>query len=224
MMEVRSEREEQVMGTTSAATEHATSDIFEVMGTCRAMRYLRPDPIDDATIERLIWAATRAPSPGNTQHWDFVVVTSPERRAEVGRVVADALAARLAKLTTLRQPDESTRLMLDGAAHLAATIGEAPLIVFVCGPVAYPSGRPVERFTWSTLYPAAQNLVHAARALGLGSTFTTFHHGAEEGLRRVLGIPDEIRIAATIPIGYPARPFTEVRRHPTARCVHRDRW
>jgi nitroreductase len=213
------------MGTTSPAiTEQATTDIFEVMGTCRAMRYLRPDPIDEATIQRLIWAATRAPSPGNTQHWDFVVVTSPEQRAAIGGVVADALGERLAKLASLPQPDTSTRLMLEGAAHLAGSLGDAPLIVLVCGAVGYPSGRPDERFTWSAIYPAAQNLILAARALGLGSTFTTFQHGAEEGLRRVLGIPDDVRIGAVIPIGYPARPFTEVRRHPEARCIHRDRW
>lgn len=199
-------------------------DVFEAMGSCRAIRYFRPDPVPEGMIDQLIWAATRAPSPGNTQEWDFVVVTDPARRASVGEVFREALAERLARVAAMPRASESERLMVEGAANLAETIGDAPVIVFVCGPVAYPAGRPDERFTWSALYPAAQNLIVAARSLGLGSTFTTFHHAAEPGLRRVLGIPDDIRIGATIPLGWPGREFGPVRRRPIEDFVHRDRW
>lgn len=199
-------------------------DVFDAMGTCRAIRYFRPDPVPDELLDQVIWAATRAPSPGNTQEWDFVVVTDPSQRARVGEVLRDALAERLGRLAAMPRESESERLMVEGAANLAATIGDAPVIVLVCGPVRYPAGHPDERFTWSALYPAAQNLIVAARALGLGSTFTTFHHAAEHGLRRVLGIPDEVRIGATIPLGWPAREFGPVRRRPIEHFVHRDRW
>lgn len=199
-------------------------DLFDAMGTCRAIRYFTDEPIDDELIDQLVWAATRAPSPGNTQEWDLVVVTDPERRAAVGRVFDDALGDRLAQLAALDRTDPAEQRMVDGAAHLARTIGDAPVIVLVCGPVTYPTGRPDERFTWSALYPAAQNLILAARALGLGSAFTTFHHAAEPGLREVLGIPDHIVIGATIPIGWPARPFGPVRRRPITEFVHRDHW
>jgi nitroreductase len=199
-------------------------DVFEAMGTCRAIRYYRTDPVPDEMIEQLVWAASRAPSPGNTQEWDFVVVTDPDQRAAIGAVFQEALAERLAQLATLPRNNESERLMVEGAANLASTIGDAPVIVFVCGPVTYPPGRPDERFTWSTLYPAAQNLIVAARALGLGSAFTTFHHAADAGLRRVLGIPDTVLIGATIPIGWPDREFGPVRRRPIEHFVHRDRW
>lgn len=199
-------------------------DVFEAMDTCRAIRYFTDDPVDDELIDQLVWAATRAPSPGNTQHWDIVVVADAAQRAEVGRVFDEALGERLAQLAALPRDDASEQRMVDGAAHLARTIGEAPVIVFVCGPVMYPPGRPDERFTWSALYPAAQNLILAARALGLGSAFTTFHHAAEPGLREVLGIPSEVLIGATIPIGWPARSFGPVRRRPITDFVHRDRW
>ncbi|MCU0259823.1 MAG: nitroreductase family protein [Ilumatobacteraceae bacterium] len=199
-------------------------DVFEAMETCRAMRYLRTDPVGDDVIDQLIWAATRAPSPGNTQNWDFVVVTDHERRRQVGQAFADALADRLAQVASLGHDDPSQRAMMEGAAHLAATIGQAPVIIFVCGSVAYPASRPDERFTWSALYPAAQNIIVAARALGLGSVFTTFHHTAEPALREILGIPDDVKIAATIPIGWPEREFGPVRRRPITDFIHRDHW
>lgn len=199
-------------------------DVFEAMGTCRAIRYFRDDPVDDELIDRLVWAASRAPSPGNTQEWDFVVVTDAGQRAAVGEVFRSALSERLTEMAALARESSSEQAMIDGAAHLASTIGDAPVIFFVCGPVAYPASRPDVRFTYSTIYPAAQNLILAARSLGLGSAFTTFHHAVEPGLRDVLGIPDGVVIGATIPVGWPAREFGPVRRRPIEQFVHRDRW
>ena len=172
-------------------------------------------------VDRLVWAATRAPSPGNTQNWDFVVVDDPAAKQRIGDAVHAAMAPAVA---AMERPDRTTRLMLDGTANLIATFAEAPVVVFVCGTVAYPPRRPDEQMTWSALYPASQNLILAARALGLGSVFTTLHRPAEPVVREVLGLPDDVRIAATIPIGWPARPFGPVNRRPVADVIHRNRW
>src|SRR5580704_7275576 len=86
--------------------------------------------------------------------------------------------------------------------HLAETLDEVPAIIFVCGPVAYPPNAPTEQFVWSALYPAAQNLIVAARSLGLGTTFTTFQMFMESELRDLLGIPEEIKFGVMIPIGW----------------------
>ncbi len=185
------------------------------------MRWLRPDPISPELVERLIWAATRAPSPGNTQDWDFVLLDEPKAKTRIGDAVRDAMAARVA---AMERPDRTTRLMLDGTAHLIDSFAEAPLIVFVCGRVRYPPQRPSEQMTWSALYPAAQNLLVAARALGLGSVFTTLHLTADAVVRQVLGIPDDVRIAATIPVGWPAADFGPVNRRPVSEVVHHNRW
>jgi nitroreductase len=198
-----------------------TPDLFTVMDTCRAMRWLRPDPVDAALVERLVWSATRAPSPANTQDWGFVVVDDPRAR----KPIADAIrAAMTAYVEALPRPDRTARLMLDGTAHLLDTLAAAPVLIFVCGGVHYPAGRPDEQFTWSALYPAAQNLLLAARGLGLGAVFTTLHRAAEPVVREVLAIPDDILIAATIPIGWPDRPFGPVVRRPVADVVHHNRW
>ena len=82
---------------TIVTTDNAsTDDIWEVMETCRAIRYLKPDPIPEAVLERVLWAATRAPSPGNSQGWDFVVVDDADaktrhRRGDGGRNAAGHL-------------------------------------------------------------------------------------------------------------------------------------
>jgi nitroreductase len=203
------------------STNAPTDDIWEVMETCRAIRYLKPDPIPDAVLERVLWAATRAPSPGNSQGWDLVVVDDVDTK----RIVAEAVgAAMLPSISKMQPRDRTERLMFDGAAAIVASLATAPVVIFVTGPVIYPARRPDESFTWSALYPAAQNILLAARALGLGTVFTTLHRAADATIRDTLGIPDHIRIAAAIPIGYPDANFGPVKRRPVADFVHRNRW
>jgi nitroreductase len=196
-------------------------DVFEAIETCRAMRYLRPEPVAPELVDRILRAATCAPSPGNSQGWDFVVVDEPEAKAPIAAAVAAAMSERVGRMP---RPDRTTRLMLDGTATLVRTLSEAPVIIFVTGGVVYPPAAPREQFTWSALYPAAQNILIAARALGLGSTFTTLHMVAEPTVREVLGIPDDIKIAATIPIGWPAARFGPLNRRPVHAVTHHNRW
>ena len=196
-------------------------DLFEAMETCRAIRLLKPDPIPAELIDRLLWAATRAPSPGNSQGWDFVVVDDAQPKARIAAAVRTAMADRVAAMP---RTDRTTRLMLDGTAKLIDALDRAPVIIFVTGPVIYPYAAPQEQFTWSALYPAAQNILLAARALGLGSVFTTMHMTADRTVREVLDIPDHIKIAATIPIGWPDAAFGPVNRRPVQDFVHRNRW
>lgn len=197
-------------------------DVFEAMGTARAIRYLKPDPVDPELIEKLIWAATRASSPGNSQGWDFVVITDTDAKARIGGAVSDAMAG------IFRAPpadaDRSVRLMLNGARALADGLATAPVLILVCGRMVYPPGNPDEQLVWSACYPAAQNLIVAARALGLGATFTTFQRRAEQVVRGTLGIPDDVRMAALIPVGWPDREHGPVNRKPVEEVIHWDRW
>lgn len=196
-------------------------DVFEVMGTARAIRQLKPDPVPGELIDRLLWAATRAPSPGNSQGWDFVVVDDPDKKSTIAEAIRSAMASRVAAMP---RPDKTTRLMLDGTARMIDSLHTAPVLIFVAGGVIYPPQAPMEQFTWSALYPAAQNILLAARALGLGSVFTTMHMVAEPTVREVLAIPADIRIAAMIPIGWPDASFGPVNRRPVEDFVHRNGW
>jgi nitroreductase len=196
-------------------------DVIEAMETCSAARYLKPDPVPPDLIERVIYAATRASSPGNSQHWDFIVVRSTEARRKIRDLLVPRFKAMAVGLPTAgRAPNK----MLASAMHLAETMNEAPAIIFVCGPVAYPPNAPMEQFVWSALYPAAQNLIVAARSLGLGTTFTTFHMFMETELRDLLGVPKEIKFGVMIPMGWPQNDFVKVKRKPIVSVIHWDKW
>src|SRR6202046_2731401 len=190
------------------------------METCSAARYLKPDPVPQDLIERVIYAATRASSPGNSQQWDFIVV----RNREAKQKIRDLLAPRFKAMRAGAPAGQVTNRMIDGAMHLAETLNEVPAIIFVCGPVAYPPNAPLEQFVWSALYPAAQNLIVAARSLGLGTTFTTFHMFMENELRELLGIPEGIKFGVMIPIGWPQNDFVKVKRKQISKVIHWDKW
>lgn len=196
-------------------------DVFEAMDSCRAMRYFTKEPVPRELIERLVWAATRAPSPGNSQHYGFVVVTDRAKLAAIG----DAVASGLRRVKEAPLPDDpSARAMLRGTFDLADNLAEVPALIVVGGPSAYPAERPAEQFVWSALYPAVQNLLLAARALGLGTTLTTWHLLAGKVIRERLAIPEHVHLGAAIPLGWPARPFGPVRRRPVEEFIHHDAW
>ena len=198
-------------------------DAFEALETCRAIRYLKPDPVPPELIERVIWGATRASSPGNSQAWDFIVITDREVKEGLGELIAPALEAATGAVDVEALPPGERR-MLEGSHHLAHSLADVPVLIVVCARAEYPPQDPQELYVWSAVYPASQNLIVAARALGLGTTFTTFHSIAEEGFRSLLGIPDEVYIGTVIAMGYPDRPFGAVKRKPVEEVIHRDRW
>lgn len=196
-------------------------DALEAMRTCRAMRYLKPDPVDDELIEQVVTAATWAPSPGNSQGRDFVVVTDPVKKRTIGDAIDAVMGDRVA---AMERPDRTHRLMLDGTGHLLQTLRDCPVLILVCGRAVYPYQAPRDSFVWSSIYPAAQNLIVAARAVGLGTVFTTFQGVAEPVIRDTLGIPDDVHIGCLIPMGWPDREFGPVNRVPYEQVVHRDGW
>ena len=128
-------------------------DVIEAMETCSAARYLKPDPVPQDLIERVIYAATRASSPGNSQEWDFIVVRNREAKQKIRDLLAPRFKAMREGMPTTGRV---TSRMIAGAVHLAETLNEVPAIIFVCGPVAYPPNAPMEQLVWSALYPAAQ--------------------------------------------------------------------
>jgi nitroreductase len=196
-------------------------DAIEAMETCRAIRHLKPDPVPRALVERAIYAATRASSPGNSQGWDFVVVTERATKAKLGPVLRERM---LPMVRSMPSAPGVVGRMLAGAQHLLQHFEDVPVWIFVCGRKVYPPGAGTEQMVHAALYPAAQNLIVAARSLGLGTTFTTFQLAAEAEMREALGLPGDVSIGVCVALGYPDRPFGPVARKPVDQVVHWEKW
>jgi nitroreductase len=203
--------------------------LFEVMSTMRAMRRLAPDPVPDELLERLVEAATWAPSGGNAQRLRWLLVTDRSvmaALAEPWRRCVDGYLSSMGGATPDTMDDEGYARLLDALRHQRDHFAQTPAVLLACHP---PRGGPrTERLAalseGASTYPAVQNVLLAARALGLGATLTTWHLWREQEFKDVLGIPDEINTYALIPIGWPLGRFGPVRRRPVSEILHRDRW
>jgi nitroreductase len=208
--------------TEAMRSERVTSDVIEAMATCRAMRYFTDEPVADELIEAVVRAATYAPSPANSQGWEFIVVRERALKQQLSDLFLPPLTAAWTEHDL--HPDTPDSAMRRGVLNLAASLPNIPVVIFVAGIPSYPPNAPDEHYVWSTLYPAAQNLVLAARSLGLGTTYTQFQGIDEAATKKLLGLPDVARIATTIPLGWPARPFGPVRRKPVSEVLHWDHY
>lgn len=199
------------------------TDLFEAMETCRSIRRLRSEPVPDETLVKLVHYATRAPSAGNSQLWRFLVVTSPEDRRWFRDMLVDALGEKLPKPAA----DD-----LSAAAHAQRSYrkfiydyDQIPVIVLTLIENAFPrSGTPDARFAWSSIYAATQNLLLAARGLGIGASMSTNHLENEAAVRAHFGIPGNFEIGATIPLGYPIGHYGSLTRKDAVDTMFRGRF
>ncbi|MFC4946730.1 nitroreductase family protein [Pseudonocardia sp. GCM10023141] len=198
-------------------------DLFEAMETCRSLRRFKPDPVPDELLEKLVHYATRAPSAGNTQLWRFIVVTDPEDRRWFRDMLAEAVGPRLATV----HPDDDSQAARNARMYrrFILEFDRIPAFVLTTVENAFPNKeRPDPRFMWSTVYAATQNLLLAARGLGLGAAMTTNHLENEPAVREHFGIPASVGIGATVPVGFPEGRYGPLTRKPTAEVIYRNRW
>jgi nitroreductase len=196
---------------------HNDPSFFEVALSQRAYRNLKSDPVPDDLIEKILKAGTHAPSAVNKQPWHFVVVQDTDVRQKISQGTSEAWHA-YAK-TQAQDPNDP----LFKAAERWATEGltHAPVIIVVCGDTQV---MPFEEMG-SSIFPAAQNILLAASALGLGSLMASLPIFAPDGaFARALELPDHIMPLATLPIGYPVKTLGKPRRRPVAEVASRDRF
>ncbi|MBI4638740.1 MAG: nitroreductase family protein [Candidatus Rokubacteria bacterium] len=199
-------------------------DFFDVVTTQRAIRRLRPDPIPDVVLRQIMDAAVCAPSGGNRQGWSFVVIRDTATRARLGALYREAWG-ELMNVPYYRDaaaapPDSPAGKLVASARHLAEHLGEAPVLVLAC---IAADGAPTLT-TGASIYPAVQNILLAARALGIGSCLTTIHRFRDAQVKELLGIPAGVETTALIPLGYPLRKFGRPPRRPVAEVAFADRW
>ena len=184
------------------------------------MRHLKSDPVPDDLIWKLLDAATRAPSGGNRQPWNFIVLRDLDARTKIANWYLDSWIDDYGQIQDAGRDDPALARVFASADHLANHLAEVPVLII--GTIRNTGSAGV--LSGASIYPAIQNLMLAARALGLGTTLTTRFRSREAEIKQLLGIPTEVDIMALVPVGWPKGKFGAGPRMPAQKVTYWDRW
>ncbi len=195
-----------------------TLPVGEAMFTQRAIRRMKPDPLPVRDLKLILDAASKAPNGGNRQVGRFLLITDRAVIQDLGKLYREAWWAKRAdekqpwtRREDIPEHDKNHR----SAARLADEIKDAPCIVLACAPSPGMA---------HSILPACQNLMLAARTLGIGSVLTTLHPKVMERVHALLKIPKEVAILHVIPLGYPQGHFGPNSRLPTSQTTFFNTW
>ena len=194
--------------------------LFEAMYSQRAIREFKPDPVPDELVRRLIEAATKAPSGSNRQDWRFLVIRDSETKRKIGEYYNQARSSRYGAGAPPSNVPARRRAASD---YMAEHLQDVPVLILAC---IQHNGGPTNMSRGGSIYPAVQNILLAARGLGLGSVITSLHKRYENEIKELLGIPEDVETAALLPIGFPAEGsrYGPTRRAPVEEVTFYDRW
>ncbi len=199
--------------------------LAQAMETQLAIRRLRTDPVDDETILRLLELAVKAPTGGNRQNWEFVVVRDPEVKHQLARanrqvmpIFNRAYARKLGK-------DLQMRKIADAVQWQADHFEEIPVVIVACMRGFRPWFPQIGASSYyGSIYPSVQNLLLAARGLGLGAALITLPLWSTWQARRTLGLPPSVTPVAVVPLGWPRGRYGPTTRRPVGDVTHLDRF
>jgi len=205
-----------------------TVGLLEGLITTRSIRRYTDDPIPDDVLRDILFAATRAPSGSNRQPFRFVVLKdgpiAGEAKSIIGRGARAAWSAKRENegydKGSGNDPDSPKARMARSMERYVDTIDHVPVLVLPC----FIRYRPANATEGASVYPACQNLLLAARALGYGGVLTIWHAFVEAELRDLLALPDDVAVAATITLGKPEGNHGPVRRVPMAELIYDGKW
>jgi len=185
------------------------TDVHELFRHQRAIRTFTDEEVPDELVNQILTAAIHGPSGSNIQPWHFIVIRDHAVKQAISEVYEEARIA-------------ANRDRPQAAGGVRQPLSAAPVLIVAC--VNTPASGQAGFQTGASIYPSVQNLMLAARALGLGTVLTTLHRRRKARIHEILGIPDHIESAAIIPLGWPDRAYGPNRRPPLERFVMRDRW
>ena len=203
--------------------------VLEVMASTRAVRRYRDEPVPEGDLAWIMFAATRAPSGSNAQPFRFVVLrdsdTALAAKGLIGRASRELWSAKRRSDGYDRGSgaDPGSRKGRTAAtmAHFVDHFEQIPVVILATAVRKRPGP---EETLGASVYPACQNLLLAARSLGYGGVMMMWHALVADELRALLGIPDDVFLAATITLGVPQGGTGAVRRRPIEELVFEDRW
>ncbi len=202
--------------------------LLEGIATTRAIRRYTAEPVSDEDLAAILFAATRAPSGSNRQPWRFIVLRDDENSRRAKSLLGE-MARRMWKFKRSNEgydegsglrPDSRKARMARNMEHFAQHFAESPVVILPC----YLRYREPGHYEGGSIFPCCQNLLLAARALGLGGVMTGFQSGVEKELKELLGIPEKVVLSAAIPLGHPAGSHGPVRRRPLREFVYEGHW
>lgn len=202
-----------------------TMPLEDAMRTQRAIRRLKPDPVDDALVLYLIELALRAPTGSNAQNWEFVVVKDRAVKERLGRLNRGAWRLYGGLGRRIARNDPAMLRIIDAVQWQADHFTEIPVIVVAClrGPrIPFPAIAATSYY--GSIYPSVQNLLLAARAAGLGAALITLPLWSTFLARRALGLPWRVKPCAVVPLGWPRGRYGPTTRRPVGEVVHLDRY
>ncbi len=195
-------------------------ELYEAIHSLRAMRRLKTDAVPQELIWKVLDAAIRAASGGNRQPWNFVVVTDAAKKQQIAEWYMDGWNAYTGGQQDA-PADEAMARMFRSAGHLANHLAEAPVFII---PTVNAAGLAPMSGLGSSIFPAVQNLMLAARAEGLGTTITTLYKAHEAEVKELLGVPESYETMCLIPMGWPTGKFGQGARIPVEQVTYWDGW
>jgi nitroreductase len=216
-------------GSTLADVEAGLSmPLEEAMRTQRAVRRLLPDPVDDAIVLRCIELALRAPTGSNGQNWEFVVVKDSTTKEKLGARYKQAWSLYGGVGQRMARGNESMLKILRAVEWQVEHFTELPVLVVAClrgnrVPMV-PVPSLAQSSYYGSIYPSVQNLLLAARAMGLGASLITLPLWSSTSARSALGLPVSVHPCCVVPLGWPRGRYGPTTRKPVGEVVHLDRY
>jgi nitroreductase len=199
--------------------------LSEALETQRAIRRLKPDPVDDALILRLIGLALKAPTGSNSQNWEFIVVKDLKVKKGLARLYRQAWRLYAWIPRRLTRPNPSRQRIREAVQWQVEHFEETPVIVVAClRGLRLPFPHIFAASYFGSIFPAVQNLLLAARAANLGAVLVTIPLWNLFSLRRILGLPRQVTPCALIPLGWPRGRYGPTTRKPVHEVVSFDRF
>ena len=195
---------------------------MEGIGSLRSVRKFKPDPVAEDKIRVILESASKAASGSNTQPWEFVVVRDAKVKARLKEPMLRTWLERLAGSSGM---SPRMRDVYDEATEMLRNTETIPVIVYCC--VDLNRVGKSEEVRYASIYPAVQNLMLAAHGLGLATCLTVHGSTATRGepeVKKILGIPDHVKVACLVYLGFPAVRLGRPKRKPIEEFVHYDRW
>jgi len=220
-----------VVPSTAEALARLQMPLYEAMMTQRAVRRVLPDPVEDAVVLKCIELALRAPTGNDGQNWEFIVVRDRHvkeklaKRYRQGWKIQHGVVLRRAVVR-----DESMARIARAVQWQIDHFTEIPVLVVACLRLGARDGRlpfvrmphVAESAYWGSIYPSVQNLLLAARAMGLGASLVTLPLWSQTSARRALDLPRSVTPCCIVPLGWPRGRYGPTTRKPVEQVAHRD--